>query len=237
MSDKTTVDQQLLFSKIIDSFPGMYITLISIFQSAMVGYLVFKAEATGSNYLLGEWLRVISTCISIILIWNEYRMGSTVLRWIPNIIDVFIPFALVFGQVLIISYITTPDIWFLAFSLLFFFGLFAYLNMYHKSEALIDVIQEKFASTENYIINESLSVNTHVLESVKSYKVKNPVWCSLLSIFHFCAFLALRNLDKDHAIVLVLTAISLALNVMFFLRGEFYWNKIISGAIKLSIND
>lgn len=237
MSDKITADKQLLFSKIIDSFPGMYITLISIFQSAMVGYLVVKAEETGFNYLLGEWLRVISTCISIILIWNEYRMGSTVLRWIPNIIDVLIPFALVFGQVLIISNITTPDIWFLAFGLLFFFGLFAYLNMYQKSEALVEVIREKFPSTENYIVNESLSVNTRVLESVKSYKVINPVWCSILSIFHFCAFLTVRNLDKDHAIVLALTVVSLALNIMFFLRGEFYWNKIISEAIKPSIND
>lgn len=237
MSDKIRADKQVLFTKIIDSFPGMYITLISIFQSAMVGYLVVEAKGENFIYLWSEWFRIISTCISIIIIWNEYRMGSTVLRWIPDIFDVLIPFLLVFGQVLIISFIKIPGVWFFGFGLLFLFSSFAYYNMFKKAETLVKIIQKEFTPTEDQIISDSLSVNVLVLESVKSFKIKNPILCIFISIFYFCVFFSVRNLEIDNVIVLSFTVVSLVLNMLFLLNGQKYWNIILSATRKQRITD
>ncbi|CAN2040193.1 hypothetical protein GMMP15_1590032 [Candidatus Magnetomoraceae bacterium gMMP-15] len=98
-----TINSEILLERIRSSFPSMYITLISIIQSSLLGYcLSYFLKEDFDGFTTGEWVRGVSSLIFAILVWNEYRMGSTVFRWVPWLIDAIIPFLLALGQFFLI---------------------------------------------------------------------------------------------------------------------------------------
>lgn len=228
---------RILLERIVDSFPEIYLTLISILQSVMIGYLVtlFFQERSMGFFNSGLICRFFATAIGIIIIWNEYRMGSTVLKWIPDIADAIIPFFLIILQILVIKCLKFHEFWwFLWFGWLFFFSAIAYLNMYIKAESYTKIENIGNNPDENILIY-SKQINEQVLKAIGFYRNWNPFLCCLLSLYYFFSF-SILGLDKAFSMnlfdPLVFSFFALGFNILFLFRGELYWKHILEASKK-----
>lgn len=69
------------------------LTLTSIIQGAAITTLVARVEATSSAYTAANWLMVVATFLSFVLIWHEFLMQALAYVWLPNLVDSLVPFA------------------------------------------------------------------------------------------------------------------------------------------------
>ena len=112
-------DNVEIFSRVIGTFTQTYMTLISIVQSTVVACLVFKIGQLYSSKIFMQSndqslfliLKIFSSCCFIFLVWNEYRIGSIMFRWIPGILDTLVPFFLIFTQYATILLIDNDKLW------------------------------------------------------------------------------------------------------------------------------
>ncbi|MGN9913382.1 hypothetical protein ACTMTJ_38165 [Phytohabitans sp. LJ34] len=89
--------------RVENSFRDIYLTLISIIQGVALGFLV---QAVGTDYRhigADRAGRTAAIFILIVIIWQEYVIGSTMYAWIPRTIDALVPFLLGAGQGLMIA--------------------------------------------------------------------------------------------------------------------------------------
>lgn len=224
---------RLTLERIVDSFPDAYITLLSILQSAIIGYLIFTVEHNWRSFD-GDperWIRSFTTLFCVVIIWNEYRMGSTLLNWIPGISDILIPFCFVVGEVFIVAAVNDcePKKWVLWISILYFFGIVAFNNMYAKSETLNKMFFARGGCSDRIDSLESVLItNQFVLKIIEPYKTRNPVICIYISMLHFAFYLILDrdNVNSDNYLYLTISASML--NCLFFLRSKCYWDRVIT---------
>lgn len=207
------VGKSYLLYRILILFPNMYITLLSILQGAVLGFLIFSLTSRNLDPITS--ILIIRSCACfciIVLVWNEYRMGSTALRWIPNIRDVLIPFFIVIGEVIAVASIKPYEgsvfgknpttFWFIGFIWIFLAGLLAYKNMYTKAQQLVDngkiwlsEIKDDLGGVDcdqcvssklkeiRQEINLSIINNETILKSVSDYKWWNSFY-PLFGIFY-----------------------------------------------------
>lgn len=112
---------------------SVYLTLISIVQGAILGYLLSFVDAHRNIGTIG-WLLASITFIIVVLTWNEYVMGVITFDWVPDLLDSFIPFSLGISQYLLVNTIRdNPTNWFFAQAVFSAVTFTAFLNMYVKA--------------------------------------------------------------------------------------------------------
>ncbi|MCE5249403.1 hypothetical protein LLG96_04200 [bacterium] len=120
--------------RIKTSFSSVYLTLISVIQAGVLGYFIFLLDKQIGNIVFKDIIPLITTFIMIVTTWNEYMMGSTVLRWIPSLKDSFIPFLLGISELFVIRSVFSPAFfWFYSLGVFCLFGYIAFLNMFYSA--------------------------------------------------------------------------------------------------------
>lgn len=190
-----------------ESFSPTYLTLISIVEGVLLG-LVFELISEGrppiSLHDPGV-LIVIGNVLVIILVWNEYRMGASMFRWVPSLLDAIIPFTVGVIQAALILAVSAPRVWLGSLAAFYLAGIAAFENMYRRSAA-----EER---------------NDFVLRQNQRYRRLNPLACLGMSVALFG--LLGYHLAKDTQPGGGTLTIVLGLNVLFILRGEANWRHIV----------
>ncbi|NIP80976.1 MAG: hypothetical protein GWM90_17870 [Gemmatimonadetes bacterium] len=201
---------QALLRDLRESFAPSYLTLISIIQGVLLGLsfeLVSEGRAT-TGLADPASLLVFNNIVLIALVWNEYRMGSSMFRWIPSLLDAVIPFTVGGLQAALILTTARPAQWLAGLAVLFAASIPAYENMYRRA-----------AEEER---------NALVLEHNRFFRWFNPVACCALAvgIGALAAVHLSRGSDPGIGALLAVTL----LNGLFLLRGEVNWRIVVRAA-------
>jgi len=133
--DTAEEQAQALLLDLRDSFAPSYLTLISIIQGVLLG-LMFQLLADGRPVLrpLGVAAALVANNVVVIaLVWNEYRMGSAMFRWVPSLLDAVIPFVVGGLQAALILSVGEPLAWLGWLATFYLAGVAAFENMYRRA--------------------------------------------------------------------------------------------------------
>jgi hypothetical protein len=209
-ADLDTLEEQAqaLLRDLRESFAPSYLTLISIIEGVLLG-LSFELVATGHVQLrLGDCtsLLLFNNLVLIVLVWNEYRMGSSMFRWVPSLADAVIPFMVGGFQAALVLTLARPLAWLGWLAAFYAAGVLAYRNMYRRS------------SEE--------ARNAFVLVRNDGFQRLNVVGCLLVSsvLWTLFAFHSTRGSMPGWTSLAVVTLLNLA----FLARGEANWRAIVA---------
>jgi hypothetical protein len=206
-----------LRARMLDSFAPTYLTLISILQGSLLGYLFYTVDVP-----LGEWknhpltminlaqcLFIGSAIIANIAAWNEYRMGSTTFIWVPRLPDTLVPFGLAIAQFSLIRTIfLNPKYWFLSVAGFWAVAAFGFWHMYYRAGREPDI-------------------NGPALQAVATYKHSNPLLCGACSAASLLFSAMLWSKRQSAVLLLTLAAVSFLLLLAVFIRGEVSWSRAV----------
>lgn len=211
-ADLDTAEEQAraLLHDLRESFAPSYLTLISIIEGVLLG-LMFELVAEGHLRLQLDdpaVLLVFNNIIMIVLVWNEYRMGSSMFRWVPSLLDAVIPFMVGGLQAALILTISYPRAWLASLGTFYLAAVIAYRNMYRRS-----------AEEER---------NAFVLERNRGFERLNLASSLLLGTLLWTLFAYQQAAGSTPGWV-TLSSVTL-MNVAFLVRGELNWRLIVSAA-------
>jgi hypothetical protein len=193
-----------------ESFAPTYLTLISIIEGVLLGFMFqLLSEGTPPLHVRDPAaILVLNNVLLIVMVWNEYRMGAFMFRWIPSILDAIIPFSLGGVQAALILTVASPVAWLSWLVTFYLVAAIAFENMYRRS------------CTE--------ARNALVLESNRLFRVLNPVGCAAaaLALAMLVAAEVSRGSTPGWPVLVTITAV----NVAFLVRGEVNWRKIVAAA-------
>jgi hypothetical protein len=191
-----------------DSFAPSYLTLISIIEGVLLG-LTVELVATGHVVLAFDdptILLLLNNLILIVLVWNEYRMGSSMFRWVPSLPDAIIPFSVGGLQAALLLTLAHPLAWLGWLAAFYLGGTVAFWNMYQRS-----------AEEER---------NAFVLARNQGFQRLNLAGCIGVSAA-LGALFAFHRLGGTVPGWYSLGFVT-ALNLLFVVRGEVNWRVIVA---------
>jgi hypothetical protein len=114
---------------IAGAFMQLYLTLISVVQGAVAGYLASVVNDVYSSLSVSQWILIGATFLQIVAIWHSYAMGTVISAWIPTLADSIIPFTYGAAQILVVGAVrSTEQSWVRAMVILNAAGVLAYVN-------------------------------------------------------------------------------------------------------------
>jgi hypothetical protein len=191
-----------------ESFAPSYLTLISIIEGVLLGLAIELVATRHIPVAAGDpaILLAFNNLLLIILVWNEYRMGSSMFRWIPSLPDAIIPFTLGGLQATLLLTMHRPMAWLMWLAAFYAAAGIAFGNMYYC------------AGKEQR--------NAFVIACNRQFQGLNVVLClglagalALMAVHH-----ALRGTPPGWASLTFVTLI----NAGFLLRGEVNWRVIVA---------
>jgi hypothetical protein len=206
--DTAEEQAQVLLRDLRESFAPSYLTLISIIEGVLLG-LSFELLATGNIAVrLNDpaILVVVNNLILIMLVWNEYRMGSSMFRWVPSLADAVIPFMVGGFQAALVLTVPYPLAWLGWMAAFYATGVIAYQNMYRRS-----------AEEER---------NAFVLAHNGGFQRLNLASCLLVSAL--LGMLFSYHAVHDSTPGWYSLGLVTLLNVAFMVRGEANWRAIVA---------
>lgn len=217
--DLDTPEEQAraLLHDLRESFAPSYLTLISIIEGVLLG-LTFELISEGRPVLrLGDpsALMVLNDVLLIAMVWNEYRMGSSMYRWVPSLPDAVIPFVMGGLQAALLLTPEAPRVWLALLGLFYLVAVPAYENMYRR------------AAEE--------ARNEFVVRWNRSFRRFNPIACVSGSVVFWglAAFHHLTRTDPGWSTFGLVTLF----NIGFLVRGELNWRLVVGAARLLSVPD
>jgi len=124
-------------SRMGESFPSIYLTIISIIQGVALGILanqidkLFFHPAQGTT-LARAWFLIVPYCIfsfsSILIVAYQYAWFIGLFKWSPTFWDIFFPFILGLSEIMPIFFLDNPAAWMLCTSIFSFTGILAWRN-------------------------------------------------------------------------------------------------------------
>jgi len=204
--------QDITLQRIKLSFSATYLTLTSIIQAGVLGYLASYVDTKFNHLGVIQWILIINTFLLLVAGWNEYMMGATAFIWMPTLLDAIIPFALGAAELYSIHFILNDQPqWFLGVGITSLVSYFAFLNMFHKAKKNPD---------DNKAVIHSLGIHKYISEI-----------CSLLGFLFMCvSWLISERYASSINVQIVLSTFATANIVVFLARSIFYWRAIANYA-------
>ncbi len=128
-----------VIERIKAQFSTIYLTLISVIQASVLSYAMVCTDGLLHGLTARTAILLTTTFLVIVMNWNEYVMGSTTFRWVPTVVDSFLPFLIGASEFLMVRSLTRDGagwyFWLAAFCLL---GCAGFINQYRKARRLPD---------------------------------------------------------------------------------------------------
>jgi len=190
------------------TYSSGYLTLVSIIQAIIFGYFIVTLGENFTDITPLKALISLSTFLVIIIIWNEYMIGSTTLRYIPRLTESSLPFLVGFTEFLIIFHIfSVLHLWFYSLAASTFVGFFSYLNVF--SSAMKD------------------PENGPIFQRLGNWPTMTEMFCYISTIifiiFGVISYIYSLRINVHYLLVCIV----ILMQVAFFYRGIKYWELTI----------
>jgi hypothetical protein len=202
------------------SFTTTYLTLTSIIQGVALAYLVSVVDEEMHTFRFANWLLVVTTFLAIVAAWYEYMNAVTVFVWIPRLRDALIPFLLGGSELALIRSLrsqTALETSYLAFALLTFVVLAAFLNMYSS------------AASEG-------EPNRRLLEELIGFHRFTIAFVAVAGVSVLAFAVVEAWAAESTALDVATAACCLAFVVAFLVRGAVYWGRVIEIARRRDVS-
>lgn len=135
MKNRKTESMQDRLVHIEKSYETIYVTLISIIQATVFGYLIATFNEHHSDFTHLRIVLFVTTFLMIVIVWNQYVMASTAFKYIPRLFpDSVLPFALGFTEIVVIGQIFADlHLWCYSVALVMVTGWLALVNGYRNA--------------------------------------------------------------------------------------------------------
>jgi hypothetical protein len=206
--EKKNLQDTILDMKV--SFTEVYLILVSIIQGTVFGFLFVKFYDHYNDFTPLKIIILLTTFLLIIMIWNQYMIGSTALRFKPQLFpDSIIIFTLGFTETLVIYHIFTElYLWCFSMAVVTFMSWLTTVNALNNAQ--------------RYKINEPIFQ-------------KLGYWPKLFQIVLFITvilYVILGYVSYQYAttetIQYVIASIFLIFTLMYLAGGFKYWEIIMS---------
>ena len=130
-------DIKLDIQRLIIANDRNMLTLISVIQAAVLGYLVYIfTNKIMIDFDYEKWIAFLFTFWLLVLMWHEYAISLQVFSWTIRLRDAFIPFIYGIIEFFLIWALEQKQIyfWFFALSGFFFYSALALFNMYFSAK-------------------------------------------------------------------------------------------------------
>jgi len=200
-----------LVARAREAHASTYLTLMSIVQSVTFGFLAFFVGRHAPDFSIVEWLLAVVTFCTIVVTWNEYVMGTICFRWVPDVLDAFIPFILAALEVMAIHRISdNPGPWFLAMGLFSLGALVAFTNMYVKAK-------------------REGQVNAAPLSALGKHAIGGPIYAIVCAGTTFSCWIVSCFVTSTSLSILI-AFVAVFLMSGFLVRTWLYWRTFIAFA-------
>ena len=113
-----------------EQFTPVYLTLISIIQASVLGYIMLYLHDPRAQLTLWTSARLLGSFLYIVAIWYSYACGAIAFRWVPGLADAAIPFALGAFEFLAVRSAGSLFWWCMCNAGFAFTGALSYVNQY-----------------------------------------------------------------------------------------------------------
>jgi hypothetical protein len=196
-----------VIERIKSQFSSVYLTLISVIQASVLSYLMVCADGLLARLTARSAVLLVTTFLVIVSSWNEYVMGSTTFRWVPTVIDSFLPFLLGASEFLMVRALgRSSSAWYLWLAAFCLFGYVAFVNQYRSARRL----------TDNDVLFAALGRWTTVSEGLLILTAALSAGFGILD----------SRLSASSPARTVLASAALGAMVVYFIRTVLYWRRI-----------
>jgi hypothetical protein len=196
-----------VIDRIKGQFSTVYLTLISVIQASVLSYLMVCADGLLGRISPRCAFLMATTFLVIVSVWNEYVMGSTTFRWVPTLVDSFLPFLLGATEFLMVRSLTRDGAtWYFWFAGFCFLGWAAFANQYRAARRLPD--------------------NDAVFAALGCWTLASEVLLLVVVVLAAAAGVIDHALSPDSPARPVLAAGALAATLAYFVRTALYWKRV-----------
>lgn len=181
------IDRNFLQQSIQSTFPGLYLTSMSVIQGmtlASLSWNVFASLKEGETHY-SFWALAFLTFGMILCIWYEYSWFVVVFRWSPTFVDALIPYLLGVCEAGLAFTITQPKLWLIIFCPFSFSATLAFFNTYHRTVKPLFGSESKTAN-DAYRLSKAVSARNS-FNSVLGFVVCIVLLCC---VYLFPSFLS-----------------------------------------------
>lgn len=132
-----SLNRQEFKTRMVNSFPSVYLTLISIIQGVALGILAQNTFECMRNLkdpnvenVITLLPYVVLSFFNIVILSFEYSWFVGVFRWSPKFWDIFIPFFLGIMEINPLYFLDNPKLWWSLNAGFVFAGTIAYINTF-----------------------------------------------------------------------------------------------------------
>ena len=203
-------NQEIVIHRITASFLSVYLTLVSVIQAGVFGFLLWDLTDKLDDLDCSRSLCLLTTVLILIVTWHEYMMGATIFRWIPHLRDSIIPFCIGLAEYGTAYYSTRSlPYWFLCVSAFCFMGWFAFHNMFTSARRHLE--------------------NRWALRTLAGLTGLAQLWAFAEGVIFLVFGLLLLHLKMPSRLTeYVFLSIALLSITGFMVRSIPYWNRILS---------
>jgi hypothetical protein len=196
-----------VIERIKAQFSTIYLTLISVIQASVLSYAMVCTDGLLHGLTARTAILLTTTFLIIVLNWNEYVMGSTTFRWVPTVVDSFLPFLIGASEFLMVRSLVRDGVgwyfWLAAFCLL---GCMAFINQYRQARRLPE--------------------NAAVFVALGRWTRSTEILLLAISVFAVAMGFIDISLPGCSPIRTLLAVAALAGTVAYLVRTVFYWRRI-----------
>jgi hypothetical protein len=113
-----------------EQFTPVYLTLISIIQASVLGYIMLYLHDPRAQLTLWTSARLLGSFLFLVGTWYGYACGAIAFRWVPGLADAAIPFALGAFEFLAVRSAGSVFWWCMCNAGFALTGALSYLNQY-----------------------------------------------------------------------------------------------------------
>lgn len=224
-----TPEQKELDGRLVASHPGSVLALTSIIQGGVLA--VLAALLMDRHFHLSsrqQWFTIPTAILTVLGVWQEYLMGTSIFRWTPRLRDSLIPFLLGLTQVGI-AYAAVQKqslMWSCAALVLFYiFGGWA------------------FSNTARRVVDDSNPL-VRGLEGPSSRSARLCITtAALYLLLGGVSFADFQVHARSYIVIgwlVVLAFVRIASTLAQFVRMNCYWNVVlasVNGSVRLTVFD
>lgn len=141
-----------LESRLESSFRDVYLQLLSVIQGVAFGFLATITLSNAASLKTSNWFALLTCLVVILIIWQEYMVGSTAFAWIPTILDTITPFGLGIIEFAMIGFAVGPTRPFLLVMLIaFLLGMVAVANWWFHAKRGFPINNSSYPLLGRYI--------------------------------------------------------------------------------------
>ncbi len=196
-----------VIERIKAQFSTIYLTLISVIQASVLSYAMVCTDGLLHGLTARTAILLTTTFLVIVMSWNEYVMGSTTFRWVPTLVDSFLPFLVGASEFLMVrSLVRDGAGWYFWLAAFCFLGWGAFVNQYREARRLSD--------------------NRAVIAALGRWTLSTEILLLIISGLAVGAGVIDSSLPVGSPTRTLLAVAALAGTFAYLIRTVFYWRRI-----------